>query len=115
MAKIGTKKGGESGDGGVNVVNGGINDVEGSGLYCDFVVKVGLTWWSDEAAKQLEVLVKEKGEWGLSLIFQLLVFNPLLIFFRIINIFFTLFLKIHIFQSSNFNILTHYLPHYPRP
>lgn len=61
MAKIGTKKGGESGDGGVNVVNGGINDVEGSGLYCDFVVKVGLTWWSDEAAKQLEVLVKEKG------------------------------------------------------
>ena len=42
--------------GGVEGRKGGVADV-----YCDFVVKVGLTWWSGEASKQLQELVEKRG------------------------------------------------------
>lgn len=37
---------------------------------CDYAFHVGITWWSEEVAKDMEVLVKEKGE----VIFYIIVF-----------------------------------------
>lgn len=30
--------------------------------FCDYVLRVALTWWSDVAEKEIETLVKDKGK-----------------------------------------------------
>lgn len=33
---------------------------------CDYGFHVGITWWSEQVAKDMEVLVKEKGKWSVN-------------------------------------------------